>query len=483
MDDIKKELVLRELARRHYSDYLAYAHGAGWIRTRMSTYIADHVQEFLEKDTGHAYDILVIETPPQHGKSMTVSESLPSWYLGKHPEDNVILASYNTEFAERFCRRNKEKIKFCGGNLFGISIGSIDRAAEFELDGHRGRLISRGLMSGITGNPANLIIIDDPVKNRQEADSPTYRNGVWEEWQASLKSRLCAGGKVILIMTPWHEDDLAARVLSTEPNSELLRLPVEAEEGDPLGRLPGSALCPELGKDEAWLQDFKASYIKDPKGGVRAWTSLYQCSPRVEEGNIIKREWWQFYDPNYVNRFATEIISVDASFKDSDTSDFVSIQVWGKIGNDYYLRYCRNSRLDFLATIEAIKSTKMNFPNAQLVLIEEAANGEAIMNVLQRERALFVVGVRPMGSKLSRVNAVSAAIESGHVFVPYPGCASWVNDFIDQFTAFPNGQHDDMVDACSQALNRLIYSSGEIFEEPLRNKRSFMEKIFNPYGI
>jgi Uncharacterized protein conserved in bacteria len=116
---------------------------------------------------------------------MTVSETLPSWYLGKHPEDNVIMASYNSEFAERFCRRNKEKIKNCGGNLFGISIGSIDRAAEFELDGHRGRLISRGIMSGITGNPANLIIIDDPVKNRQEADSPTYRNGVWEEWQAS----------------------------------------------------------------------------------------------------------------------------------------------------------------------------------------------------------------------------------------------------------------------------------------------------------
>ena len=480
MENIKLELAQRELARRYYSQYLAYTHGKSWVKTKMSEYVASHVQEFLEKNTGHAYDILVIETPPQHGKSMTVSETLPSWYLGKHPEDNVIMASYNSEFAERFCRRNKEKIKSCGGNLFGISIGSVDRASEFELEGHRGRLISRGIMSGITGNPANLIIIDDPVKNRQEADSPTYRNGIWDEWQASLKSRLCAGGKVILIMTPWHEDDLAARILSTEQNSQLLRLPVEAEEADPLGRMPGEPLCPELGKNAVWLADFKASYISDPKGGVRAWTSLYQCSPRIEEGNLVKRDWWRYYNPDEITRFGSEIISVDASFKESDNSDFVSIQVWGKLGNDYYLRYCLNRRMNFLATIDAIKSVTKLYPNAKPIIIEEAANGEAIMDVLKKD--LFIVGNRPLGSKVSRVNAVSAAIESGHVYLPYPTVCTWVNDFVDQFTAFPNGQHDDMVDACSQALNRLIYSSGEVFEEPKKNAtRSWMQQIFSPY--
>ena len=189
------ELARRELARRFYSEYLAYVQGPTWKRTRMSQYIATQVQDFLEADTGHAYDLLVIETPPQHGKSATVTESIPSWYLGRHPHNRVILASYDSDFAERFCRRNKEKIKAHGQDLFGISIGAIDRAAEFELDNGHGRLISRGIMAGITGNPANLVIIDDPVKNQQEADSPTYRARVWEEWQSSIKSRLAAGGK------------------------------------------------------------------------------------------------------------------------------------------------------------------------------------------------------------------------------------------------------------------------------------------------
>lgn len=129
------------------------------------------MQTFIEEETGHAYDILVIETPPQHGKSMTITESLPSWYLGKYPTRQVILASYNDDFAERFCRKNRDKIKAYGEMLFGIHL-AVARAEELELSNHAGRLISRGIRAGITGNPANLVIIDDPIKNREEADSP-----------------------------------------------------------------------------------------------------------------------------------------------------------------------------------------------------------------------------------------------------------------------------------------------------------------------
>ena len=307
------ELAHRELARRYYAEYLCYSQGAIWKRTKMSEYIAMKVQDFLESDTGHAYDILVIETPPQHGKSITVTETVPSWYLCKNPNANVILASYDSDFAERFCRRNKEKIKAFGPNLFGVTVGAIDRAAEFEMDNGKGRLISRGIMAGITGNPANLVIIDDPVKNQQEADSPTYRARVWDEWQSSIKSRLAASAKVIIIMTPWHEDDLAARVLANEINVQVLRLPVEAEDNDPLGRKPGEPLCPELGKDAAWLKDFKKSYINDPQGGQRAWTALYQCAPRVESGNLIHRDWWRFYDPDETRMFGTASFSGVAS--------------------------------------------------------------------------------------------------------------------------------------------------------------------------
>ena len=419
--DLLAELARRELARRYYAEYLAYAYGDGWIRTRLSSFLAGKIQGFIETDTGHAYDILIIECPPQHGKSMTVSESLPSWYLGKYPDRNIILASYDSDFAERFCRKNKEKVKSCGRNLFHIEIGAIDRAGEFELANGKGRMISRGIMSGITGNPANLIIIDDPVKNQQEADSPAYRNRVWSEWQASLKSRLAAKGKVVVIMTPWTDDDLAARIVKSEKNVQLLRLPIEAEENDPLGRKAGEALCPELGKDNRWLTDFKASYISDAQGGQRAWTALYQCSPRTEEGNLVLRNWWKYYDPEEEIAFGTEMISVDASFKEDDNSDCVSIQVWGKKAQNYYLRYCLNKRLNFPETVEAIKTIYRLFPRARTVLIEEAANGPAIIQTLQRE--MFIIPVTPLGGKISRVNAVSPAIESGHVFLPDPAKA------------------------------------------------------------
>lgn len=446
-------------ARESYAGYLRAVHGEFWKSTRMSEYIAEQVQQFIEADTGRAYDILLIETPPQHGKSMTVTETLPSWYLGRSPDSSVIIASYDSDFAERFCRRNKEKIKSFGAELFGISVGKVDRAQEFELSGKRGRLISRGIMSGITGNPANLVIIDDPVKNMLEADSVTYRSRVWEEWQASIKSRLASHGKVIIIMTPWHEDDFAARILKAEKNARLLRLPVEAEENDPLGRSPGQPLCPELGKDENWLRDFKSSYISDPAGGRRAWTALYQCSPRTENGSIIRRGWWKFYESAQTPAFGTQLISVDATFKGGADNDFVSVQVWGKHGQDYYLRYCLNRHLDFPGTLQAIRAVRQLYPPAVSVLIEDKANGSAIIQTLQRE--MLCIPVNPLGGKLARVNAVAPAIESGHVFLPRQEEAEWVGAFIDQFTAFPNGRHDDMVDAASQALHRLIFLSGE----------------------
>ncbi|MDY3281691.1 phage terminase large subunit [Dysosmobacter sp.] len=471
------ELARRELARRRYAAYLALVNGPAWVETRLSRFLADEVQAFVEAETGHAYDILVIETPPQHGKSMTLTEALPSWVLGRWPETRIIQGSYSEETAERFCRRNKEKVKAWGQRLFGIRVGAVDRAAEFELAGHRGRMISRGILSGVTGNPAELMILDDPIKNRQEADSPIYRERLWEEWQNSFKSRLAAGAKVIVIMTPWHEDDLAGRLLTTERHIRLLRLPVEAEREDPLGRPAGAALCPELGKDERWLAQFKASYLQDPRGGQRAWAALYQCAPGVEGGNLVRREWWRTYRESEMPALAAEVISVDAAFKDGDANDFVAITVWGKHGNDYYLRWCVNRHLDFLGTIGAIREMKRRYPNARAVLIEDKANGSAVINVLQRE--MFCVPVEPRGGKAARVHAVSAAIESGHVYLPAD--AWWLGEFLDQWSSFPAGRHDDMVDSSTQALTYLLHSAGET-GQARQQEAGFGGALYDVYG-
>ncbi|MBQ6987399.1 MAG: phage terminase large subunit, partial [Oscillibacter sp.] len=440
---IRAELIRRELARRNYAAWLRLTGGPMWIPTRFSEFLAREAQAFLEASTGNAYDILILETPPQHGKSMTLTEALPAWVLVRAPETRVILASYNDESAERFARRNREKLLRWGPILTGVTPGGVNRATEYELAGHRGRLISRGIMSGITGNAADLLIIDDPVKNREEADSPTYRNKLWGEWLNSLKSRLAAGAKVIVIMTPWHEDDLAARILRTETNVRLIRLPVEAEEQDPLGRTPGEALCPELGKDAVWLAQFREAYLSDPAGGQRAWMALYQCRPRAERGNLIRRDWWKFYDTDTLPpAFGSCCVSVDAAFKGGENNDFVAVTVWGRHKNNYYLLDCVNRHLDFIGTLAVIRDARERFPAARAVLIEDKANGSAILDVLGRE--MFCIPVEPRGDKRSRVYGASPAIESGHVHLP--ASAPWLEEYLDQWTAFPSGRHDDMVD-------------------------------------
>lgn len=481
------ELAKRELARRNYADYLAYTGGRQWVRTKFAEFIAAKIQAFIDADTGHAYDILILETPPQHGKSLSVTEALPSWYLGKHPRGRVIEVSYNDDTGERFLRKNKDKVKKYGKTLFDVQIGRIDRADHFEMS-VGGSMLSRGIMSGITGNPADLMIIDDPIKSRQEADSETTRNRLWGEWLNSMKSRLSAGAKVILIMTPWHEDDMAARMLQTEEYATLIRLPVEAQEDDPLGRSPGEPLCPEIGKDAAWLQQFKKSYLSDAQGGPRAWSSLYMCSPVVEGGNMVQRGWWKYYDPDDVTAFGTEVISVDAAFKDGDNNDYVSIQVWGKLNNDYYLRYCCNEHLDFAGTLQKIRLVRGWYPKARTLYIEDKANGSAIIQTLQREMT-GVIPVNPMGGKVARVNAVSPAIESGHVFLPEK--APWLEEYLKQWSEFPAGKHDDMVDASTQALSKMQYAYG-VAVEPEKSQderlyeyeeKAFLEDDFDPYGL
>lgn len=455
---IMAEFARREMCRRSFAEYLAYTQGNSWKRTRLSEYLANTAQQFVEEDTGHSFDILIVQCPPQHGKSTTLTESFPSWYLGKNPTKRVILAAYNEEFAERFLRRNKEKVKAAGANIFGVEVGKIDRATEFELTNNAGRIISRGMRSGITGNPADLIIIDDPIKDRMEAYSPTFRQQLWSIWLGQIRTRLSAGAKVIVIATPWHFDDLMARLIEREPNVRVVRIPVEAGEDDPLGRAPGESLCPELGKDDAWLADFRQAYLSDPEGGPGAWAAMFMCTPRIEGGNIVKRDWFQTYDPDDIPEWGTTIISVDAAFKGGAQNDFVAITVWSKLGAKYYLRHCSNKKLDFPQTLTELRTIKAMFPEAFTVLVEDKANGSAIIATLRKEMP-GVVGVNPRGGKEARVNAVSGVVEAGNVYVP--AGKYWVDDYLDQWAAFPAGKHDDMVDSSTQALSYMLYSSGD----------------------
>lgn len=177
IDEIEHELQIRA-CRTSYLEYVKYTN-PGYKESKFHNYLCREVQKFIEKDTSAAFDILLLSVPPQFGKSTTVTETLPSYYLGKNPDKKVIICGYNEDFAIRFGRRNREKLLEYGKEIFPKCqlADSPCSNVEFETTA-KGRCISRGIMSGLTGNTADLFIIDDPIKNRQEADSKTTINNI-----------------------------------------------------------------------------------------------------------------------------------------------------------------------------------------------------------------------------------------------------------------------------------------------------------------
>ena len=485
--------IAKQACHEEYKFYVEYVHEGRWIPTKFHVWLCDKVQEFIERKTTRAYEILLLSVPPQHGKSLTVTETLPSWYLGKNQLKRVIEASYNEDFAQSFGRSNKNKILKFGKQLFDIELAKKPRLDEnFKLSNGVGGMISKGITAGITGNPGDLIIIDDPLKTREESDSQAYRDKLWEIWQNVIKTRLSAGAKIIDIQTRWHEDDLFGRILQNEKNVTVINVPCEAEQGDLLGRPVGGSLCPELGKGNEWLDEFKRSFLSDPNGGgQRAWYALFQGRPNIQEGNLIKEIYWNYWKPKgmklppvtikgndgeIVEKEAIEIPdyldelcqSWDCAFKDTKKSDYVCGGTWGRRMKNIFLLDLVNERMDIIKTMSSIEAMSKKWQGATLKLIEEKANGAAVIQIM-RNKVDGLVPVIPEHSKEARVNAWLPVAESGNIYLPHPLLHPWVREFTNQCKSFPNGTHDDMVDMASQAINRLKNStrSTDVMSKPV----------------
>jgi len=458
-----------------YCEYCKYVHQGAWKVTPFHRFLTKYIQNFVERPTELPYEILVISTPPQHGKSQSVTETLPSWYLGKHPDNRVIEISYNEDFASKFGRKNRRKIEEFGHEIFGISLDrQNNRATEFDIAEHRGGMLSRGVGTGVTGQPAHLMIIDDPIKNRAEASSKSRRELIYDEWLMSFKTRLQPHAKVVLIMTRWHEDDLAGKLIQTEDNLKVINLPCECDsDKDLLHRNIGDALCPEIGKGNEWLLEFKKAY--STQNGSMAWNALYQGRPTALEGNIIQRDWWEFYKAAELPPIHTWLMSVDCSFKDEDQSDFVAIQIWGKTKADIYLIDAVKKHLNFTDTIREIIRLRSLYPDCKTTIIEDRANGSAIISMLKRELS-GIIAQQPIGSKMARVQAVIGSIEAGNVHLPED--KRFTGDFVEECSSFPNAAHDDQVDCMAYALNRLIYQRAM---NPIQEKLSNFDKMFPMY--
>lgn len=472
-----KENALKELARRSYADFFVLSHDRQYQLLRHQQYITDKLQLIINGEK----KFYIVEIPPQHGKSVSITETFPAYYLMKYPDRLAMVASYSEELYKKFGRKNREKFRHFSSDLFNLEISrETSSVSEWGIENHLGQLYSTSILGGATGRGADLLIIDDPIKNRAEAESKTIRNKIYAEWQSTFYSRLSANASVIVIMTRWHEDDLAGRLLKEMSLPwEEIRFPAIAEANDLLGRKEGEPLAPEIGKDEAWAARTKRV------SGSRDWSSLYQQSPTPAGGNVFKRSWVKYYVPDLKtkvklglgsevaimpDKFDKQLQSWDCTFKDTKTSDYVSGQVWAKKGIDYYLLDRHNERMGIVNTMKAIEVMSVKWPKALAKLIEDKANGSAVIEMLQKKLS-GIVPVNPEGGKEVRAQAIAPLWEAGNVYVPHPLWKPWIDDMINELIAFPNAENDDDVDSMSQALIKMD-------QKPKRERRRERKTAF-----
>lgn len=305
----------------------------------------------------------------------------------------------------------------------------------------------------------NCLIIDDPIKNAEEASSETIREKMWDWFQTTAFTRIEPGGWCVIVATRWHQDDLIGRLESASFSGgvdwEVIKLPALAEKADPLGRLEGQALWPERFNEES------LELIK--KGNTAYnWSALYQQRPSPEEGGGVKRAWWNYYE-SLPSDFDMLIQSWDLAFKDLKSSDYCVGQVWGRKGVQFYLLYQIRQRMNAAETISAIRHMTKLYPKAIAKIVEDRANGPAVISMLQNEVA-GMIPWPPKGkkypSKDARLQSVLPLIEAKNCFLPGKRLLDgtlgpahrWVDEFIEECAAFPNGTNDDQLDACTQAL-------------------------------
>jgi predicted phage terminase large subunit-like protein len=377
------------------------------------------------------------------------------WHLGQNASDELVIATYGQALADDHSRAARQVRDFSveagiWDHLKARREGK-DTASQWDTVG-KGSVSAVGVGGPLTGRGAHVLIIDDPIKDAEEASSPTTRRRVWEWYTTTAYTRLAPGGGVLVCMTRWNEADLVG-LLEDEAKAggdawEVVRYPAIAEE-DETHRGTGEALHPER-YPLSRLERIRAAV------GARAWTSLYQQHPTAQAGEVFRREWFQHYTapPAMQAQLCDEVaISVDAAFKGGRRSDFVVLQVWGRRGALRYLLDQVRARMELPATQAALKALAAKWPTAGLKLIEDKANGPALIQTLRSEVS-GLVGYNPRASKEARAQTAAVAFEAGQVWLPSPSHAPWVGDFCEELAGFPHGAQDDQVDAMSQILIR-----------------------------
>ena len=438
--------------------------------------IADHLQAVSEGKIRN----LLINVPPGHAKSLIVSVLWPAWEWLGNPQWRSVFASYAADLAIRDSVRCRALLD---SNWYQDTFsppwklsGDQNVKSWFE-NTEKGSRLSLGVGGKATGFRADCLICDDPLNARDQYSTAALDEAVfwWDQVMSSRLNDPMKGAKVI-IMQRLSDRDLSAHVLG-QKEYEHLNLPTEFEPDrrartcigwtDPRTR-ERELLFPALFPLEAIEQ------AKRDLGG-QGFAAQHQQRPSPEEGGVIKRHWWNYWQypgqnlPPVTVRLASGDVlekapiilpeihefaqSWDCAFKDTKSADYVVGQCWGRVGANRFLLHQDRARRDLPGTVQAVRNMTVNYPRSDLKLIEDKANGPAVIQTLKGELS-GLVEVNPEGGKMVRAAAVSPQIESGNVYIPHPQVATWVKDFIEECSAFPNGANDDQLDSATQLLVR-----------------------------
>lgn len=397
---------------------------------------------------------LIISMPPRHGKSELASKYLPAWFLGTFPDKRVIMVGYGAKFAEEWGGKARGILREFGW-MFGVDVSKTTQSkSEWGIEGRSGGMYAVGIDGSLTGRGADLLIIDDPIKNQEEAASEVYRDKHWEFWKAAAYTRLEPNGAAIVIQTRWHEDDLTGRILAHEEAfGEKWRkviLPAIAGDGDALGRKPGEALWPER-YDESRLANIEKT------SGSYWWSALYQQRPSPEGGLIFKREWFEIV-PEAPGQIERAVRYWDKASTEAGGDYSVGALIVVRDGIFYVADVVRGqwSSLERNRIIQQTAEMDKAMYGSRLTIWVEQEPGsggkESAELSIRQLAGYYVKSERVTGEKTTRWRPFAAQCEGRNVKLVR---GSWNYAFLDELCVAPNGVHDDQADAASGAFNKL----------------------------
>lgn len=407
-----------------FDQYLAASH---------HTLIADKLEAVARGDI----DRLMICMPPRHGKSELASRRFPAWYLGQYPRRSIIAASYNSDLATDFGRQVRNILSSPEHvHLFGQQLSDDNKAANRwgTVDG--GAYVAAGVGTAITGRGANVLLIDDPLKDREEADSELQRNKVWDWYTSTAYTRLAPGGAIIVIQTRWHEADLAGRLLSEQDKGgdtwDVLELPAINDDGEAL-----------------WDEFYPLPVLERIRNvlPVRDWSALYQQKPTPDEGDYFKREWFRYYDvlPKHLRVYGASDYAVTAKGGDYTVHIVCGVDPDDNLYVMDLWRAQTESHIWIEQFINMVDKTKpLNWGEESGQIVKSLG---PFIDKRMRERKVYCrrEQMTSVADKPTRSRSIQARAAMGKVYLPHN--APWVADFIGELLNFPAGKHDDQVDA------------------------------------